>query len=367
MYDNSSAIYGLKHPCRALCAHMTKTESHHFIVGTSSVREQNEIHIVEFDEEDNQIKKKAVFDYDSEVLSLVSCPFDENSLFVTTLKPSGEDALFLHGGIDVSNEGDEETHHKLMTLHELKGHTSPLVDMQCYPLADLSCGAGDKKCVTIEHNGIHHWNVAGTPAILSSTKGFGSAEKPILAGCWDPHHPNNFVVVKGCDVHLCDLRNLSSLTDAIQISNAHNDTILSVDYNPNKPFHIVTAGEDRLAKLFDIRKPTQPLKILGGHTHWITTVSYNRYHDQLLLTSSTDSTVNLWSIVSASSAPLGELEDPQNEKDGDKLVKTYDSHEESVMNSTWSCYDAWVFASLSYDGRLVVNHVPSTEKYKILL
>ena len=90
-----------------------------------------------------------------------------------------------------------------------------------------------------------------------------------------------------------------------------------------------------------------------------------------------------------SSAPLGELEDPQTEKEGDKIVSTYDSHEDSVLGircrlsplllqrrtpptpwmsgTAWSCYDAWVFASLSYDGRVVMNHVPSTEKYKILL
>jgi hypothetical protein len=62
-----------------------------------------------------------------------------------------------------------------------------------------------------------------------------------------------------------------------------------------------------------------------------------------------------------------------------------------VYSVSWSCCDAWIFASLSYDGRVsdtvlagwlgsavgtsivrfsqqvVVNHVPPAEKYKILL
>jgi len=38
-------------------------------------------------------------------------------------------------------------------------------------------------------------------------------------------------------------------------------------------------------------------------------VKYNRFHDQLLISSGSDSTVNLWNIVSVSSAPLGDLED----------------------------------------------------------
>ena len=33
----------------------------------------------------------------------------------------------------------------------------------------------------------------------------------------------------------------------------------------------------------------------------------------------------------------------------------------------WSAADPWVYATLSHDGAMVVHHVPSKEKYKILL
>ena len=33
----------------------------------------------------------------------------------------------------------------------------------------------------------------------------------------------------------------------------------------------------------------------------------------------------------------------------------------------WSLADPWTFASLSYDGRMIVNKVPSHTKYKILI
>lgn len=48
------------------------------------------------------------------------------------------------------------------------------------------------------------------------------------------------------------------------------------------------------------------------------------------------------------------------------MIKQYEEHEDSVYSVKWSTTDAWVFASLSYDGRLVINHVPSDEKYSIL-
>ncbi len=51
----------------------------------------------------------------------------------------------------------------------------------------------------------------------------------------------------------------------------------------------------------------------------------------------------------------------------DKLIKTYTDHDDSIYSISWSSCDAWCFASLSYDGRVVVNQVPAAEKYKILL
>ena len=56
-----------------------------------------------------------------------------------------------------------------------------------------------------------------------------------------------------------------------------------------------------------------------------------------------------------------------NADTGDGIIRSFAEHEESVYSLAWSACDAWVFASLSYDGRVVVSHVPSEEKYKILL
>lgn len=42
-------------------------------------------------------------------------------------------------------------------------------------------------------------------------------------------------------------------------------------------------------------------------------------------------------------------------------------HEESVYSVVWSAADAWVFGSLSFDGRVAISYVPPAEKYRILL
>ena len=51
----------------------------------------------------------------------------------------------------------------------------------------------------------------------------------------------------------------------------------------------------------------------------------------------------------------------------DACVRAIDDHEDSVVAAVWSARDAWVHASLSFAGKVVVCQVPAAEKYKILL
>jgi len=59
-----------------------------------------------------------------------------------------------------------------------------------------------------------------------------------------------------------------------------------------------------------------------------------------------------------------EVEETVNE---DRLLRVFDEHEESVYTAQWASNDPWLLASLSYDGRLILNRVPKNEKFQILL
>ena len=51
----------------------------------------------------------------------------------------------------------------------------------------------------------------------------------------------------------------------------------------------------------------------------------------------------------------------------DQVIQNYEEHEDAVYGCEWSAADPWTFASLSCDGRFIVNHVPTETKYRILL
>jgi hypothetical protein len=283
---------------------------------------------------------------------------------------------------------------------------------------------------------------------------------------WDPHNPNNIAISNGTSLLFIDLRcsssnstNTTTTSNNNSIHSAHRLPITDFDYNPNKPNTIATVGQDSLLLFWDLRytssssQPSfsKPSKIVrGGHLHYATTVRYNPYHDQLIVTGGSDGMINLWRISSISSAPLMDLtsgtntsnpgngrrkhtttdpyqddddddddydddydyqrkkhdhstkdhkysdrenipqnnsmemndtttksqlssssNDNNNDYDGDPSSPDIRVHKiemrEAVYNVAWSSADAWLYAALAYDGTVIVNHVPSEEKYKILL
>lgn len=86
----------------------------------------------------------------------------------------------------------------------------------------------------------------------------------------------------------------------------------------------------------------------------------NPQYDRLLLSASSDSNVALWS--------LGGLREGEAGENG--LVSVYDgSHNDSVYAACWANTqkESFVFASLSFDGRVAVNQAPSEARYESML
>jgi hypothetical protein len=89
-----------------------------------------------------------------------------------------------------------------------------------------------------------------------------------------------------------------------------------------------------------------------------------------VISAGTDSLVNLWRVSTISSAPLLTLDeeaDDKTETSGPNVRVSRYEHMDSVYATAWGAADAWVYVTIGYDGKAVLNHVPSKEKYKILL
>lgn len=188
-------------------------------------------------------------------------------------------------------------------------------------------------------------------------------------GKWSQHHQGHqFIGLFEGSIKSYDIRDTNHC--AWTIEDSHGQLVRDLDCNPNKQCHIVTGGDDGSIKIWDCRNTKESLFSRNDHNHWIWNVRFNTFHDQLILSSSSDAKVLLTCASSVSSesdatnsAEGGELK----EHLADGLLQTFDQHEDSVYCVEWSASDPWIFASLSYDGRFIVSKVPKQYKYQILL
>lgn len=194
----------------------------------------------------------------------------------------------------------------------------------------------------------------------------------------DPHHSFTVAVASDKSLLLWDRRAKSA---SLTFKTSHFFPILSLDANPSIEHQFVTGGADGRVMFWDIRQPSGSvaIKAVEAHNHHVTCVKYNTLHDQLLLTSGTDCAVNLWRFPSISSspnkpAPLTEnvsrtsaISKPVSPA-SDGLIHQYNRHEDTVHKLCWSVgRSSWSFASVSYDGLVMFNSVPTQEKYRIMV
>ncbi|XP_045157932.2 EARP and GARP complex-interacting protein 1-like isoform X1 [Mercenaria mercenaria] len=383
MEDEAPVIYGLEFQARALAAQAGETDQIRFIVGTQSLRQENQVHHIDFDDENNVINKNVFMHREGEMWHISASTVDK-SLLTTCYNKTSESkaemraALWrLPGDFDDVQSEDQSSHQSLSLVCHLDATDyGDMKSVMWHPTGDNS------NVVGLADNHIVVWDIdtSGNSAQMTSSAGLESKGQPKLTcSSWDPHH--NCVQIATANDTFIRGWDLRTMQQTYVIENAHGQLVRDVDFNPNKQYYIVSCGDDCKVKFWDIRNVGEPLKVLSDHSHWVWSVRYNRFHDQLVLSSSSDSRVILNNIVSLSSEPYGNLiendEDDDDDADDresreasppqDGVIATYEEHEDSVYTVDWSTADPWVFASLSYDGRLVINRVPRAEKYKILL
>ncbi len=376
----ATAVYSTLYSARSICSQAQSKEKHRFVVGTCGVNEQNQINVLEYKEDLNAIELAAAYQHPHMVSVVESCHFDSSVIATAAMALNGEKYIKLYQMASQSIENIENgtaINDKVDELVELSSiqpwdERIDIHSIKWNVLNENQLLLGGTNSIGVYSQDKNTNTKLTTSIVLDKDR--VNAESVGGSACWDPHAASNIAATSYHSLFFIDTRKGDFSN---QVINAHDGVIRAADYNPNKPYTIVTAGDDRKIKFWDIRNLTNPLNVLGGHSHWIWTAKYNPFHDQLLISGGSDNVVNLWRIASCSSAPWlsSTTTDSQdgastvdvNDDPPDVKVRAIDSHEDSVYSLAWSPADAWLFCSLSFDGRVLLHNVPSTEKYKILL
>ncbi|XP_072026211.1 EARP and GARP complex-interacting protein 1-like [Amphiura filiformis] len=387
MDDEAPVIYGLEFQARALTAQVAETDVIRFLVGSQSLKHENQVHLLEFDDENNILNKSVYIHKDGEIWHMSSSP-GSGDVMATCYNRIVDNKTETHATIwrlPTQDDGSESepvvlddspsSAQSLEVLCRLDNSHGSIASILWEPQGDGS------KILSISDNNIVKWDLeaSSTQAKVSSTATLeGKGHPKFTSGRWNPHHNNTQVATANdSTIRGWDLR---SMEQVYTIENAHGQLVRELDFNPNKQYYLASCGDDCKVKFWDVRNTDLPVMSLTDHSHWVWSVRYNHFHDQLVLTSSSDSRVILTNASSISSEPFGHLDDDDDDSDKDDdeeekakepikdgVIATYEEHEDSVYSAEWSTADPWLFASLSYDGRVVINRVPKAEKYRILL
>ncbi|CAM9560988.1 unnamed protein product [Chrysoparadoxa australica] len=366
-----TASYQLKKSARCLCPVHSNDEgdSRLFLAGTASLQAKNQLHMVQFNEEQHSWQSRAVYSHPDEVCCMSTSPHDEGLVLTCSNTSSKESAW------ERSKEGFHTGLWRMPSVAEDSTGLEPdpvqlerVADLGTMPLAARAlCWAGEDQVVAAGSSDLSVWDLASGQRLHRAEL---CQDHSVNAAAVSPHQASDVAVATGHSVTLHDTRDLQAGA-ATTIDAGYGTAVLGLDFNPNKPFHLATCGEGRILRFWDTRKSSTPLKSVHGNaSHWITSIRYNAFHDQLLVTAGTERFVNLWRLGSLSSTAAEQLAVAEEEgEDGaaDVLIKRFEEHEESVYAVAWSASDPWSFASLAYDGTLALCQVPSAVKYQIIL
>ncbi|KAL5713855.1 WD repeat-containing protein dwa2 [Ranunculus cassubicifolius] len=333
--------YGLKYQARCIADVKAETDQTTFITGTLSLKEENEVHLIRLSSSESELICEGLFSHPNEIWDLASCPFDAR-IFSTVFSTSESYGAAVWKIPELYGQSNSP---QLEQLASLDDHNCKIKCVLWWP-----SGQHDK-LISIDEENLFLWSLdsSNKTAKVQAKESVGSLHY-FSGGAWDPHDRNAVAATSDSSIQFLDLRTMKK-TNSIEQAHVRN-----LDYNTKRQHIVVTAEEEAGIHVWDLRMPNNPVRDLPGHAHWTWNVKCNPVHEDLILSAGTDSAVNLWFAASTDSDSESLVESPTR-RQADPLLNSYNDYEDSVYGLAWSSRQPWIFASLSYDGRVVVESV----------
>ncbi|XP_052189200.1 WD repeat-containing protein DWA2-like isoform X2 [Diospyros lotus] len=335
--------YGLKYQARCIADVKADTDHTSFIAGTLSLKEENEVHLIRLSSGGTELVCEGLFSHPNEIWDLACCPFDQR--IFSTVFSTGES----YGAAiwQIPELYGQSNSPQLEHIGSLDAHNSKIKCTLWWPSGRLD------KLISIDEQNLYLWSLDSSrkTAQVQAQESSGMLHY-LSGGAWDPHDLNSVASTCESSIQFWDLRTMKR-ANSIEHAHVHN-----VDYDPKKKYILVTAEDESAIHIWDLRMAKVPILELPGHSHWTWSVRCNPEYDGLILSAGTDSAVNLWLASPPSSDDITSeslAESPT--KRADPLLNSYSDYEDSVYGIAWSSREPWIFASLSYDGRVAVETI----------
>ncbi|RNF08343.1 WD40 repeat protein [Trypanosoma rangeli] len=343
----AAAAYGLELQARSIAPlyHSSngKIDSHRFLVGTSSFAGDNKIHVLEYQDETRLLECSTVWFHEEEVFGLWSSPsLTEPSLLA------------------VSSPGTTRVFQVPETLsRELRDVTAfDVVASQV--LWDLDGLQNEVRLTSQDTLRVYALGEGNAGKEVSRFCIGGGTQ--ISCAALDAHHSS--VCMVACEklgLYLIDTRKKNPESIANTATLHGMGLTRCIDFSSCQMNLILTSGDDGCVLWHDLRMSgttccVERRQHLQAHNHAVPRALLNPFRDELLISCSSDHTLKLWD-----SSKQGDDHEPA------VCLKKLADFGDSVVDACWSSGAPWVFAGVSYNGRVLVDDVPKEKKMAILL
>lgn len=331
----SSAVFELESSACAICPFSSirlgseEHDSHSFLVGTSNCFGDNKISIIIFQEDSNSIVSFKSWKISNEVRSL-SAPLQSSKSFFS--------AIFSSSAAIFEIVDDER---KLITSLD-----SPYFDI-LWPN-----DKHNRECVATEKQSIVSINLddgrCGSESLL-----YRFFDRRISCVSLDPFHLFSCLCGTNNGLSLIDFRSGKEELLFNFISHGLN-SLECVNHSPVSPGRFLTSGKDGIIRVYDNRMNSVCCvsSLFSAHGHTVHKCLFNPFYDMLLISCSSDQSVRLWDL---------------SKKVEQTLIQSTSEFQDSVVNLCWSDTSPWIYAGLSFNGKVVLDTVMKEKKMAILL
>lgn len=333
---------GLKSSCRHIASQDACSDTIRFVVGSSVVGKMNQLQIIQYDEMQSTIQCLQTLEHPNEVHWITCHPTDEKLLITVSSNPQARNtATSLYRLPEFSATQDTQKMETISTFENAEN----AIRVHFLP-------NDQSKCLITTKTHLSVFDVEEPTKPIFTQK---ITDGTINSSAPDPLHPNTFASASEDSIKLWDMRANQAVHE---IQKAHAPSVLDISLNENKPWWICSGGSDGAMKCWDFRVGKVECEFRAS-SHWVTRVIPSTSHEQLIITTGTDSKVRVFNASKFAFQSEGKLPDGE-------IIKSI-RHDDSVYCATWATSNPWVFASVSYKGQVNICQLPSEVVDAILM
>lgn len=191
MENDNSVIYGLEFQARALAAQLAETEKIVFLIGTQSLKQtNNQIHLIDFNEEDSTLKTKVYYHPEGEIWKLNTSPIDVTKLITCYNCVGTENTCSMKTAVfklPSSENIDNIENLEVVTKFETSAFGTDVKTTEFHP-------TDESKAVSVTDNQVVLWDISGEDGkCVVAIQLDGKNSPKYTSGKWNPHQNCNQV------------------------------------------------------------------------------------------------------------------------------------------------------------------------------